>query len=111
MWEFGCGQISLNETFDQTAKRTYKEDFGINIEILNDGVPITTYSFKDSAGQVVPGIILIGYTDFEGRIEPKKHDKVKWLSKKKIKKIDRNSSQHVEDFRKNALKAFAYIDK
>jgi len=108
-WEFGCGQVSFNETFEQTAKRTYKEDFGIDVTILNDGVPIATYSFEDSAGQVVPGIILIGYTDFEGKIKPKKHDKIKWLSKKKIEKIDSNSSEHVEDFRTNALRAFEVL--
>ena len=109
MWEFGCGQVSFNETFEQTAKRTYKEDFGIDIEILNDGVPIATYSFKASSDQIVPGIILVGYTDFEGEIKPKKHDNVKWLSKKKIKKIDSNSNEYVEDFRKNALRAFEVL--
>jgi isopentenyldiphosphate isomerase len=110
VWEFGCGQISLNETFEDTAIRTYKEDFGINIKILNNAIPIATYSFTDSANQTVPGIILLGYiTNNTKKIQTEKYTKTKWLSKKDINKIKNNSKKYVDDFKINALKALKVI--
>jgi 8-oxo-dGTP pyrophosphatase MutT (NUDIX family) len=106
MWEFGCGQISLNETFEETARRTYKEDFGIDIEILNDSVPVATYSFEDSAKQTVPGIILVGYTNTDEQIKQEKYADVRWLTEEEIEKIQSDSKEYVDDFKINALKAF-----
>ncbi|PRM87139.1 hypothetical protein CJ669_09090 [Aliarcobacter cryaerophilus] len=110
MWEFGCGQISLNETFEDTAKRTYKEDFGIDINILNENIPIATYSFEDSLNQKVPGLILIGYQIDKKNIEQKKYKEVKWLSLEDINSINTISiNQYVDNFKENALKAFEII--
>ncbi len=107
IWEFGCGQIKFNETFEDTAKRTYKEDFGIDIEILNDSQPIAVYSFKASdTNNVIPGIILIGCTKKE-EINQNKYQDIKWLLKNDIEQID--EKEYIKDFKKNALKAFSSI--
>ena len=102
--------ISLNETFEDTAKRTYKEDFGIDINILNENIPIATYSFEDSLNQKVPGLILIGYQIDKKNIEQKKYKEVKWLSLEDINSINTISiNQYVDNFKENALKAFEII--
>jgi 8-oxo-dGTP pyrophosphatase MutT (NUDIX family) len=108
-WEFGCGQVSLGETFEQTAIRTYKEDFNINIEVLNDSLPIAIYSFEDSSNKVIPGMILIGQIKDSQNIKQNKYEKIRWITIEDIKSIDNNLNKYVKKFKENALKAFEFI--
>ena len=68
------------------SENLLKENFLQNI--LNENIPIATYSFEDSLNQKVPGLILIGYQIDKKNIEQKKYKEVKWLSLEDINSIN-----------------------
>lgn len=109
MWEFGCGQVKPNESFEDTVRRTYRDDFGIEIEVMNNAAPVATYSFNNG-NQTVPGLILLGKSETESVTLNGGHDEYKWLTKDDINNIcDDGETQYVESFKENALKAFELL--
>lgn len=59
-WEFGCGQIAMDQHFEESLKDVYKRDFNIEIDPLKEYselIPISTYTYKNRDDIVVPGII------------------------------------------------------
>jgi len=104
IWEFGCGQVKPNESFIDTAVRTYKEDFNLNIEVFNQ--PVAIYDVE-KYNQKIPGIILIGelLDDNIENIQLKGgHNKYELLTLDEIKQIKKDN--YVENFQENALKVF-----
>ena len=105
IWEFGCGQVKPNESFIETAKRTFKNDFNLNIELFEKPIAIYEVIKKN---QKIPGIILFGEIldeslkniNFNGG-----HITHKLLSYDDIKNL-KYEKEYVEKFKENALKAF-----
>lgn len=53
-WEFGCGQLRIDQTFYECLFSTYKNDFNVNINKLSD-VPVNTFVIEKS--RKIPGLI------------------------------------------------------
>jgi hypothetical protein len=61
-WEFGCSQLHINQDFISAINESYKNDFGITLEYIQDNpVPIGIYDFRKPRenNRLVPGIIFV----------------------------------------------------
>lgn len=110
-WEFGCGQIHMGTGFNEFLKETYKNDFGINIELLSDDnelVPIATYTLNDKLGKKTPGIIFVAeFSDTNISDYPEKYSDVKLISLEELSKY--NEGDLVPLMYKNAEKAISFL--
>jgi len=80
-WEFGCGQLKRNETFEKCLNRAYKEDFKIDLDFKGKIRPICTYSIPDAEeNREIPGIIFIAIVVNPSAAEKsEKHSAITWL--------------------------------
>lgn len=106
-WEFGCGQIMINETFPQCLTRAYKRDFGVIISEASL-VPIKIYKIeKNDMRTVTPGLIFSAECLANTQnvsFNKEKHSDVRWVAKDKIKELV--NSDHVPDFYETIELAF-----
>lgn len=79
-WEFGCGQLSAFETFEECLRRAYREDFGAELRFDGPPVPVKTYTIGDAdEGRVIPGIIFVAEVTNPDEVRPRKHSAVDWI--------------------------------
>jgi 8-oxo-dGTP pyrophosphatase MutT (NUDIX family) len=112
LWEFGCGQLRINETFEDCIKRCYKEEFGISVSVVNPATPIATFYMRDvEEKRVIPGIIFLARCDDPERLRPNKssHSEVQWFSREEISGV--SADQKVPDFDRNTDDALAAWSK
>jgi hypothetical protein len=113
-WEFGCGQIRIDQSFKDCIIESYKQDFGADIEIICDNdepIPVATYTF-DKNGRIIPGILFVAKVLNPGEVEnlyiKSKHSEIKWVDMEDIDSL--NEDDCVKDLKLNAIKAKEIFD-
>ncbi len=104
-WEFGCSQMSLNETFEDSMRKAYLEDFGIEIEVFPK--PLTTYILQKGE-RIIPGLI------FSGRISKDNRNNLKLSTHEEYRFFDPSEKSPftdmvVDNFFENAQVAYDYF--
>jgi isopentenyldiphosphate isomerase len=107
-WEFGCGQLRNNETFENCIKRCYSEEFGLSISTEDSSNPIATFYMKDeNERRVIPGLIFLGRCDDPGSLKKNQnsHSEVRWFSQDQLASLI--GEDKVPDFDRNVERAIA----
>jgi 8-oxo-dGTP pyrophosphatase MutT (NUDIX family) len=83
-WEFGCGQLSAFESFEDCLRRAYREDFGAELVIEDHPLPVSTYTIEDRAeGRHIPGIIFAVGIANPDEVKARKHIEIDWVDSQK----------------------------
>lgn len=116
LWEFGCAKGNKNWTIKDSVTKEYKEDFGIDVELIIDRnaeednpIPISTYEISKNRG-LYKGIIFVAKIMSDPskvKINNEKHESYRWI---KEDEIDNFNESAVPDFHHTLKKAF-YIFK
>lgn len=106
-WEFGCGQIGMNQGFLECIQRSYKADFGLEVTKISDH-PVSTYVIESD--RVIPGLIFAAQVESpepaETAFAEGKHTEVRWVSEQQAREL--SSDACVPDFHGTVAKAFSY---
>jgi hypothetical protein len=114
-WEFGCSQLRINQDFISAINESYKNDFGITLEYIQDNqVPIGIYHFKKPKenNRLVPGVIFvcrINSGEDNIKLDESKHSEYRFVNKETYKEIMKEPT--VSDFEKRILDSCALIEK
>ncbi|MEW6237308.1 MAG: NUDIX domain-containing protein [Candidatus Omnitrophota bacterium] len=110
-WEFGCGQLAINETFEKCLSRNYKKDFGVELSFDDKLIPISSYIIEDNDRRKIPGVIFIAYVENPDKAERKSssHSMIKWINSQNLYDLDDNEC--VPDFKDTARRAFEVWNK
>lgn len=109
-WEFGCGQLKINESISECLARSYKSDFNISLDFFGENpVPISCYTFKiEEENRTIPGIMFIAKVTSKEAIIVNSHQEIDWISKDKLSSFSPDDC--VPNFHNSANLAFAYYD-
>lgn len=89
VWEFGCSQLERNRSFRQSMESGYREDFGIDIEIIGK-LPFAEYQIPLDQGGCIPGLIFLARVKDSTQsiqLDAKKHQNYKWVDQEKIQRM------------------------
>lgn len=112
LWEFGCAKAAVDQNLCDSIIREYKNDFGIDIDIVCDKTrddrqpkPIALYQVNKfdrlQKGVIVAAKLIGGQENIIDTINKKgKHDAHRWISQSEISDFKGNT---ISDF-KNTLK-------
>ena len=104
-WEFGCGQLQLHETFEDCLSRSYREDFGAELNVGKSLIPIRTYTIVDEdEKRRIPGVIFLAYISNHDAIRAKRHTRIDWLDPKDVDSWD--DSRCVPNFKETIQMAY-----
>lgn len=116
LWEFGCAKASIEKNLYDSIVEDYKNDFGIDIEIICDygrndrePKPIALYQVnkveKIQKGVIVVAKITNNIDDIDKIIKLKeKHERYTWISKEDIETFDEPT---INDFKDTLIKVFS----
>lgn len=106
-WEFGCGQLRINESISDCLIRSYKSDFDILVGFYgNNPMPISCYTFKiEEENRTIPGIMFIAKVINKETATPNSHQEIKWISRKELDSF--SPEDCVPNFHNSAQLAFA----
>lgn len=114
-WEFGCAKASLVREIKESIVSEYKEDFGIDIEVLTDNnrrdqqpVPLAVYSMEKNGDQHKGVIFLAKIIGGEITINKIKHQKYRLIKESEVETI--NEDEYVNDAKDSLKKAFKMIN-
>ena len=120
LWEFGCAKASIDENLCDSIKKEYKNDFGIEIDIIcDDGrndkepKPIALYQVnkvdKLQKGVIVVAKIIQNVEQIDGVINKRgKHEKYKWITEEEVETFDEPA---INDFKDTLKKVFTMWDE
>ena len=115
-WEFGCAKANIEQNLYDSIVAEYKNDFGIDIEIVCDEEredkqprPIALYQInkveKLQKGVIVIAKVLGNFDSIDETINARgKHEKYKWISEAEIDGFDEPA---IDDFKDTMKKVFA----
>ena len=111
IWEFGSSLLTSNETFEETIKKTYKKEFNITIDFIEDKSTIATFSLDKKDNSVKQGIIFYTETNLSEDIKliEDKYSEYKWLSMDEVAIMDDN--EMVENAKENIQIAFDQLEE
>lgn len=102
-WEFGCGQLKVNQSFKECIKENYKSDLSADLYLGDDLVFVTTY-IVNSKDRKIPGILFLGLVlnpdEVEVHFDKTKHDEVKWVNMDYLSSM--GDDEGVPDYKKSA---------
>lgn len=112
-WEFGCAKANKDIPLSDGIVSEYKEDFGIDIELIKDEcradkqpIPLAVYQIEKNK-DLHKGVIFIakikGEVDVQNFKPTKKHSCIKWI---KQSDIDNFTEDAVEDFKETLKNAY-----
>lgn len=112
VWEFGCGQLKLGESFATCLSRTYKEDFSANLDFLGEPIPVATFSIHDEdENREIPGIIFAAKISNAEEVSKnhikEKHSEIKWLPLNQVSNV--RQDEYVPGFVVNTRAAHAVL--
>ena len=115
-WEFGCAKANLTTELEDIIKREYKQDFGIDIEVLMDRdredcqpIPLAVYSISKN-DELHKGIIFLAkIIGGNIKINPEKHQQFKLIKESDLSSL--NKDEYVNDAINTLKKAFEMIKK
>jgi hypothetical protein len=85
-WEFGCGQVGYSESFKETLSRSYREDFGAELEFGEELIPIRAYEISDPR-RTIPGLLFVARVRNPGDVTNHKHEAIHWLDPARVNDI------------------------
>jgi len=97
VFEFGCGQLKPNQSFEECLRESYREDFGVDLEYISR-LPINSYVIEGT--RRVPGLLY--YAELknpevvEERFLKSKHTEIEWFDPSTLHAIDKR--EFVPDF-------------
>lgn len=115
LWEFGCAKASVDKNLCDSVKQDYKNDFGIDIEIVCDNgredkepKPIALYQIekvdKIQKGVIVAAKVINNVEKVDEIINARgKHEKYMWISEEEIEKFNEPA---INDFKDTLKKVF-----
>lgn len=119
LWEFGCAKASIDKNLCDSVKEDYKNDFGIDIDIICDGErkdiepkPIALYQV-DKVDKLQKGVIVVAKiiqnTDkIDDVIRVRgKHEKYRLISEEEVEKFHEPA---INDFKDTLKKVFTMWD-
>lgn len=110
-WEFGCGQLMIFDDFESCLKRSYKEDFNIELKFDSPIKPISTFYLNDDGdSKKIPGIIFVATILDDSSAECKRHEAIRWISREDLDGIC-DEEKYVPKFKDNVLLAYEAIEK
>lgn len=120
LWEFGCAKANTEENLNDSIKKEYKYDFGIDVEVICDTNredveprPLALYQVN-KVEKLQKGVILIakivGESDkITDTIKIRgKHESYRWISQEEI---DTFSEPTINDFKETLKKVFELWDE
>lgn len=111
LWEFGCGQLKTNMSFESCIKQSYKEDFNLDLDLdTKTLIPVSIYNFSDKEeSRVIPGIIFVTMIDKVNEIKliENKHSEYKWINNEEFNKFD--NKDLVDNAKENVDKALKLL--
>lgn len=98
LWEFGCGQLRMFETFEACLRRSYKEDFAVELEFGTRLQPIRTYLIDDEdENRKIPGIVFIADVTNPDDVRALRHAKIDWFDPARMDHL--SDSECVPEFK------------
>lgn len=97
-WEFGCGKLKFSETWESCLKRSYKENFNIDLDFRDRLIPVNTYNINKS-DKIIAGVIFA--VRVEDNLDVKissKYEEFKWINQSST---DLKGENCVEDLERN----------
>jgi hypothetical protein len=119
-WEFGCAKANTEQSLYDSVVAEYKNDFGIDIEIICDEEredkeprPIALYQMnkvdKLQKGVIVIAKIVDNLDKIDETVNARgKHEKYKWISEEEINEFD---EPVISDFKDTLKKVFSLWDE
>lgn len=120
LWEFGCAKASIDKNLCDSIKEEYKNDFGIEIDIICDNKredkepkPIALYQV-DKVDKLQKGVIVVArITQNAEQIDEVikkrgKHEKYKWIKEENVETFDESA---INDFKDTLKKVFTMWDE
>ena len=120
LWEFGCAKATVNQNLCDSITKEYKNDFGIDVEIICDRTrddkqprPLALYQVSKfdrlQKGVIVAAKLISGQENMDNAIKRKgKHEEYKWISQKEIQNYKDNT---IPDFQNTLNMVFQLWDK
>lgn len=97
IFEFGCGQLKPNQSFEECLRESYREDFGVELGHISK-LPVNVYVIE--AVPRVPGLLFYAEIqnaeDVEARYVKAKHTEIRWFDPERLGDIQKD--QYVPDF-------------
>lgn len=97
IFEFGCGQLKPNQSFEECIREGYKEDFGADLDHISP-LPVNVYVIEGT--RRIPGLLfyaeLKNPEEIEERYLRSKHTEIQWFDPSTLEKIDKK--EYVPDF-------------
>lgn len=78
-WEFGCGQLNAGESFADCLRRNYAADFGARLEIIEEPIPVQSYTITTEDRGNIPGIVFVASILNPDEVHAKRHPAVDWI--------------------------------
>lgn len=119
-WEFGCAKASIDKNICESIKDDYKNDFGIDIDIICDDKradiepkPLALYQVKKveklQKGVIVVAKIVQNINQIDKVIKIReKHEEYRWISEEDIETFNELT---IDDFKDTLKKVFAMWDE
>ena len=120
LWEFGCAKASIDKNLCDSIKEEYKNDFGIEIDIICDNKredkepkPIALYQV-DKVDKLQKGVIVVArITQNAEQIDEVikkrgKHEKYKWIKEENVETFNESA---INDFKDTLKKVFTMWDE
>ncbi|WP_100404253.1 NUDIX hydrolase [Bacillus solitudinis] len=106
LWEFGCGQLEINQTIKDCIRKNYLNDFNAELSFENpEPIPITTYEIKiEKEDRVVPGMLFLAIIDNPEKIVANNHDAIDWIEEHEVLQLAAETA--VKNFHRSAQIAF-----
>lgn len=120
LWEFGCAKASIDKNLCDSIKEEYKNDFGIEIDIICDNKredkepkPIALYQV-DKVDKLQKGVIVVArITQNAEQIDEVikkrgKHENYEWITEENVETFDESA---INDFKDTLKKVFTMWDE
>lgn len=120
LWEFGCAKASVDKSLCDSIKEDYKNDFGIEIDIICDNdredkepKPLALYQV-DKVDKIQKGVIVIAKIiknseEIDDVIKKRgKHETYRWITEEDLEIFDEPA---INDFKDTLKKVFAIWSK
>jgi hypothetical protein len=108
-FEFGCGQLQIGQSFSECLKKSYQEDFHIELDLPDNPIPLSTFIITDKEERrSIPGIIFLApIKNSHGVSEhfvKEKHSEIRWIDPTKLESLV--VDEYIPDFKETIKAAY-----
>lgn len=113
-WDFGCGKMNSNETWQECLTNEYKKNFGLELKFNNNPIVVAAYNMKKQNIKI-PGVIFFANVEKKALTNNNKlkYSEVMWLKLENIQEFfeDKETVDDMVDNIKRAIKLKKILDK